>query len=188
MINDRRCYQLKAGAIFLCLAIGVAALDLWTKAAIFDLLEVRSAGDPPHVVSQKKFTIIDGCFELEATYNRGAFYGMFGEHTGKLSLLSAVAVLVIVGIFAIGIRQPQPPSLWFAVALGLICAGTLGNLWDRYRLSAVRDWIKWFFVWDGDPKVWPNFNIADSAICVGVGLIILLEVVQMIRGTAPADS
>ncbi|MBI4606632.1 MAG: signal peptidase II, partial [Planctomycetes bacterium] len=51
-----------------------------------------------------------------------------------------------------------------------------------HLLAAVRDWIKWFYVSaDGREHVWPNFNIADSAICTGVGILILLEVLRAAR-------
>lgn len=168
--------RVQAWCVFLSIAAGIALLDLWTKHAIFELLEVESVGEPPRVVSQDVLVVIPDLFELEATYNRGALYGLFAGHTNKLAILSAVAVLVILGIFAFSLRQQESPGLLFVAALALICAGTLGNLYDRWLLGAVRDWIKWFVVWGGEERVWPNFNIADSAICTGVGLFILLEV------------
>lgn len=169
--------------LFLSLTLGMAAVDLWTKKVVFELLEVETitANDGPVILSQKVYELIPGFFELEATYNRGAFHGWFSEHTGVLTLLSALAIVVIGGILFYSIRQKTAPSLWFVAALGLISSGTLGNLYDRWTVGAVRDWIKWFVVWDGEEKVWPNFNIADSCICIGVGLLILLEVRNALR-------
>ena len=63
----------------------------------------------------------------------------------------------------------------------------MGNLHDRAFLKGVRDWIKWYFVSGGREHVWPNFNIADSAICTGVGLLILLELRNHFRARKEAD-
>ncbi len=170
-----------SGCLFIALAGGTAVVDLWTKDAIWELIGVVQAGDPPSVIHQERLHIIPNFFTLEATYNRGAFYGIFAGHTGWLAVLSALAVVVIVVILYVAMRQPTLPSVWFVVALGLICGGTLGNFYDRALIGAVRDWIKWYVVWNGDEKVWPNFNIADSGICVGVSLLILLEIVNSVR-------
>ncbi|MBI4600432.1 MAG: signal peptidase II, partial [Planctomycetes bacterium] len=121
-----------AAAAFALVALGVAAFDLWTKHAIFELLEVDSAGAPPRVVRQERFVVIEGLFELEANYNYGAFHGWFSEHTGLLALLSAAALLVILAILVHQLRQPRGPGLPFALALALLWGGTLGNLHDRH--------------------------------------------------------
>ena len=62
--------------------------------------------------------------------------------------------------------------------LGLIWGGTCGNLYDRAVHGYVRDFVKWFLEWGGRQHVWPNFNVADSAICVGVGLLVLLFLLE----------
>jgi signal peptidase II len=162
-------------------ALAVTALDLWTKEAVFDLLEVQSWGDPPRVGHQVEYTIIPGCFVLQANFNYGAFSGIFSKHTGWLAVLSAAALVAICGIFWVQVRRHGNPGFPLTIALALLSAGTLGNLYDRLFLGAVRDWIKWFYVSGGREHVWPNFNIADSAICVGVGLLVLLEVRNILR-------
>ena len=58
------------------------------------------------------------------------------------------------------------------LALGLLGGGALGNFYDRYFIGCVRDFLK---VFRGE-WVWPNFNLADSAICIGVGMIFLREI------------
>lgn len=168
-------------AVFLGLTATITAVDLWTKEWSFELLDVVTRGDPPTIVRQRVVEVIPHWFDLQATYNRGAFSGWFGSHTEVLTLLSFVASLVILGIVGFSIHRSRPPAVWFYVALGLICGGTVGNLYDRYTIGAVRDWIKWFVVIDGEEHVWPNFNIADSGICVGVGLIVLLEIIRAVE-------
>ena len=168
--------------VFVAVAAGVTVLDLWSKRAVFELLAVESAGTPPRVLFQKRFVVIPDWFELEANYNYGAFSGWFSEHTEWLAVLSATALIVILGIFIHQLRQPAGPGRLFTLALAFLWGGTCGNLYDRAALNAVRDWIKWFYVSaDGIPHIWPNFNVADSSICTGVGLLILLEVLRALR-------
>lgn len=162
--------------LFIALGVGITAIDLWTKDAIFKLLEVETVGEPPQVIAQKRYTVIPRWFDLEATYNRGAFSGWFSQHTGVLVLVSGLALVAIAALFLFHLRRPPGPGVVLTAALGLVWGGTLGNLYDRYLDRAVRDWIKWYYVSaDGVEHVWPNFNIADSAICVGVVLIIIHE-------------
>jgi signal peptidase II len=167
--------------IFLAVAGSAAALDLWTKDAIFDLLQVQSAGNPPSVIDQTEIEIIPGYFDLQANYNYGAFSGWFSKHPGWLTALSAAALCLILWIVIHHAWRSPTPSITFVIALALLWGGTLGNFHDRVLIGAVRDWIKWFFVHDGREIVWPNFNIADSAICTGVGLIVLLEILNAAR-------
>lgn len=166
--------------LFACLAAGLAALDLLSKAWIFKLLDVKWGekvidGVPRMVVvDQEPVEIIPGFFELEANVNYGAFSGWFANHTGVLTALSLVALVVIAWFFRSYLRGPGPHRLWVTAGMALLWAGTLGNLYDRLVHGHVRDFIKWFVVWDGKAFIWPNFNLADSAICVGVGIILLL--------------
>ena len=171
-----------AWLLFFCAALIVAGLDLWTKAAVFDFLHVHNAerlsasgGKEVYVASQQARSLIPGFFDLEANYNYGAFNGWFSSHTKLLALLSCIALLVIASVLWYALGRSTVPSRWFVLALGLLAGGTAGNFYDRFELQAVRDWIKWYVVIDGKEYVWPNFNIADSGICVGVILIVFLE-------------
>ena len=176
----------KAWALFLLIAASVAGLDLWSKAAVFDLLEVRSAGIPARIVSRPhEIPVIPGFFDLQANYNYGAFNGWFSEHTGLLALLSCAALLVIASVLWYSLGRAPPPTCSFVVALSLLAGGTAGNFYDRFYLEAVRDWIKWYIVIDGKEHVWPNFNIADSGICVGVALVVLPELRTLFQKRKP---
>lgn len=176
----------KAWALFLLIAASVAGLDLWSKAAVFDLLEVRSAGIPARIVSRPhEIPVIPGFFDLQANYNYGAFNGWFSEHTGLLALLSCAALLVIASVLWYSLGRAPAPTISFVVALSLLAGGTAGNFYDRFYLEAVRDWIKWYIVIDGKEHVWPNFNIADSGICVGVALVVLPELRTLFQKRKP---
>ena len=176
----------KAWALFLLIAASVAGLDLWSKAAVFDLLEVRSAGIPARIVSRPhEIPVIPGFFDLQANYNYGAFNGWFSEHTGLLALLSCAALLVIASVLWYSLGRAPAPTISFVVALSLLAGGTAGNFYDRLYLEAVRDWIKWYIVIDGNEHIWPNFNIADSGICVGVALVVLPELRTLFQKRKP---
>jgi signal peptidase II len=159
-------------------ALAVTLADLWSKHQVFELLQVKQ---PEDVEKHTPAVVIPGFFELQANYNRGAFSGWFSDHTDFLVVLSALALVVILGIVVHLLKRGQKTSLWLLVALGLIWGGTLGNLHDRYLYAAVRDWIKWFVVVGGKEHVWPNFNIADSAICVGVAILLCRELGHMVK-------
>jgi len=109
--------------------------------------------------------LLPGFFNFTYVRNTGAAWGMFSGQNLTLSLL-AVAMLAALVIFR---RRILPPGHLHRVALGLLCGGIVGNLLDRLRLDYVTDFLD-FHVggWH-----WPAFNIADSAICIGVGIYIL---------------
>ena len=110
-------------------------------------------------------TVIPGFFDLTYIRNTGAAWGMFSNYTWALSLL-AVIMLVLLVVFR---RRIMPPGLLNRFSLGLLCGGIAGNLLDRVRLDYVTDFLDLYVgSWH-----WPAFNIADSAICIGVGLYIL---------------
>jgi signal peptidase II len=108
---------------------------------------------------------------LVLTENRGAAFGLLTE---SRDLLVAVAVVVIGGIGGFLARTPRmTPTL--AVGLGLVLGGAAGNLWDRLVAGRVVDYI--------DFRFWPVFNVADSAIVVGMALL-LWEAWRRERGPA----
>jgi signal peptidase II len=109
--------------------------------------------------------VIDGFFSLTYVRNTGAAWGLFGGQNTILILLSVVMLAAMV-IF----RRSFLSRTWeHRLALGLLIGGIVGNLFDRMRLGWVTDFLD--FYWKG--YHWPAFNIADAAICVGVGLYIL---------------
>jgi signal peptidase II len=137
------------------LIIGFAA-DLWTKSIIFQWLQVGES-----------YPVIDGFFQLTAVQNAGAAFGLAHEQRILLVSVSAVASIVILGIFFFGGIKKRLAQ----IAIGLFIAGVLGNLYDRiFNDGLVRDFIDITY-WPG--KHWPAFNIADSMLCIAVGLLIV---------------
>jgi signal peptidase II len=137
------------------MAVGIA-LDLWSKKAVFDWLEHRGS-----------VSIIDGFLRLVRALNDGAAFGLFSGHPYWLIVISVVALIIIFAVFLFsGTKQRL-----VHVALGLFAAGVCGNLYDRiFNGGQVRDFID-VTIWPG--RHWPAFNVADSMLCIAVGLGII---------------
>lgn len=148
---------LKVHLLFWPVASAVTALDLWTKSRIFDWLTKR-----PEPVLE----IIDGFLRFVVRENPGAAFGIAAGQRTILTAVSVIAIIVILVIFCFGKIQQK----LMAVALGLFTGGILGNLYDRiFNDGLVRDFIDVYYRdWH-----WPAFNVADSALCIAVGLIII---------------
>ena len=141
--------------VVLILGLMVVLLDQATK------LWVRATfvyGGDSHVV-------IPGCFNLVYARNEGAAWGLFGGQMPVLILLS-IAVLILLAIYH---RKVLNPTWDHRLAFGLMIGGICGNLIDRVRLGWVTDFLD-FYV---GAYHWPSFNVADSAICIAVGLYML---------------
>ena len=150
--------DLAAQLIFWPLIMAGLALDLWSKKAVFDWLGQK----PGHSVS-----IIDGFLQFIRAKNAGA---AFGIATGQTQLLAAVSVVALVVILVVFLLSGTEKKL-VHIALGLFAAGVCGNLYDRIFYDGfVRDFIDIAY-WPG--KHWPAFNIADSMLCIAVGLLII---------------
>lgn len=104
--------------------------------------------------------LVDGWLAIEYTENRGAAFGVL---SGLVPILTAVSIAVLIGLLLHFMRQENSP-LWHTLAIGGIVGGALGNLVDRVRLGYVIDFLS--------IGPWPNFNVADSAITVGVLVLI----------------
>lgn len=146
--------------------IVMVAADLGTKAWMADLLGMAPA---PGVHGPfGRIEIIPGFLALEGIYNPGVTFGLAKGQTNLILLFTVVATLLLF-VWLLATRQP---SRMLHIGLGLVIAGALGNLWDRWHWAMVRDFIL-FYV--GDWK-WPNFNVADSCIVVGVIMILFDEI------------
>jgi signal peptidase II len=116
------------------------------------------------------YTVIPGLFDIVRAQNRGVAFGLFNESTFEwrttlLVLVSVAAVAVVSAIIWRG-RRLDPVSLWgFALILG----GAAGNLYDRILSGRVTDFLD-FYIRDYH---WPAFNVADSALVAGCGLLLL---------------
>ncbi len=106
-------------------------------------------------------------FNLTLVYNPGVSFGQM-DWLGPWAL-SGLAIAISAGL-ALWLRKAETTLL--ATALGVVIGGAIGNVIDRMRFGAVVDFLD-FYIPGTDWPHWPAFNVADSAIVVGVGLIIL---------------
>lgn len=139
--------------IILCLI--VVLLDQFTK------VWIRTG----FVCGGEPVEIIPGFFNLVYVRNPGAAWGLLGGQQGILIVLSAV-VFVLLAVFH---RRVLNPTLDHRIVLGLLLGGTLGNLIDRIKFDGVTDFLDFYI----GTYHWPSFNVADSAICIAVGLYLL---------------
>jgi signal peptidase II len=154
MVTKRNGYIIMAVA-----AAVVLVLDQITK------LWVASAMEPGDMIS-----ILDGFARLRYTQNSGASFGLFPDSSGIISVL---ALLIIIGILVAFVRLGHPSRL-SVLAAGLVVGGALGNLVDRLRLGSVVDFVEVYGpnIQIGDRiYTWPVFNVADTAITIGVILV-----------------
>ena len=164
-------------SLFAVISLGAAAIDLATKSLLFRRLGMP--GEQPGIV------LVPGMLALETNLNEGALFGM-GQGMGMMfAAISGVALAAIVYTVS---RPAARHDLWLVVALALITGGIIGNLYDRLGLPglswhaplgrvgepvlAVRDWIH--FKLDGIID-WPIFNLADTWLVIGAGLLVLLS-------------
>jgi len=147
-----------ARAIHFVLALVVVLLDRWTKHAV-----------AIHIAMYSHIQIIPGFFRLTHTENTGAAFSLFADSPShwKTALLIAFSLLAMVIVSTMLWKQPRFSSS--GIALSLILGGALGNLWDRVASGRVVDFLL-FYV---RQYQWPVFNLADSAIVVGAGLLVL---------------
>ena len=112
-------------------------------------------------------TVIDGFFRLVSVWNPGVSFGFLGGDKALPPwVLSVVAVAVCIGLLMWLRRIDRPLTGW---GIGLVMGGAIGNVIDRARWGAVFDFAD-FHVGQWH---WPAFNVADSAIVVGVGLMLI---------------
>ncbi len=109
--------------------------------------------------STHRWELLGRWFAFEYSENTGAAFGIFA---GQTMLLSAVAV-VVTGVFLYSMRDQARDNRILLLAVGVVLGGALGNLIDRVRLGYVVDFIR--------VGIWPNFNLADSSIVVGLCLM-----------------
>jgi signal peptidase II len=121
-----------------------------------------------HIRPGETIPVIDGFFNLSHVCNTGAAWGLLAGFQPWLIGLSIVMLIALVAFR----RHFLTDTLCHRVATGLMCAGIIGNLIDRLRLGHVVDFVD--LHWRG--AHFPSFNVADSAICIGVGLYMLTQV------------
>jgi signal peptidase II len=143
---------------YFLIALGVLLLDRLTKWLVARGISLHDS-----------ITVIKHVFYITHVENRGAAFGLFDDPPSEwkvavLVVFSVVALVIVSALLWRSSRTMTPT----AVGLSLILGGALGNLWDRLLSGRVVDFL---LVYIGS-YAWPAFNVADSAIVVGAGLLV----------------
>ncbi len=152
----------------LAVAIIVAVLDQLTKAMVLAYF-----GETGCAIRRAE---VSSFLDLVLTCNSGVSFGLFNR-VGLNSLIFTLAATAIVVVLMVWLSRVRTNFL--ALALGLIIGGAVGNVIDRVRFGAVID----FLYFHAGSWYWPAFNLADSAICLGVGAMLLDG--MLLRRAAP---
>ena len=133
------------------LAVIVIGFDQITKALIRGWLPDRPAG--------RRWDAASDWLGLQYVENRGAAFGSLDGYGGVLTIVALVVVMVALTAYA----RVDHPTAWLRFGLGLLVGGAVGNIIDRLVYGYVVDFVA--------VGPWPRFNVADSAITVGVLLL-----------------
>ena len=149
--------------IFLLIAVVVVVLDQISKSWI------RS-----HLALGESFPEI-GRLLIIHLQNTGSAFGLFTGQGFLLTIIALVGLVIILMFF----RYLSQSSLLGTIALGLVFGGAIGNLTDRLRIGAVTDFI-YIRLWND--FYWPAFNVADSALSVGIIALLIFIIMGIIKG------
>lgn len=157
----------KAASIW---AVVMIVLDQATKLWVSDSMEVWTGE-----------VIIPGFFNLVHVLNRGAAWGFLdSEHISWQRPLFIAITFLALGFIGYMLKTTESRDKWMITGLGLIAGGAVGNLIDRVRLGVVVDFLD-FYVGNYH---WPAFNVADIALTVGAGCILLSMFLNRNQGDA----
>ena len=143
--------------LYFGISLAVVVLDQITKAIV-----------SAHIPLHETIPVIRGFFDLTHVRNTGAAFGAFASISSpaRTTILTLVAGVVFLAVLAWSLSSPVTLTR-LQTALALVLGGAVGNLIDRVRFHSVTDFLR-FYV---DRWEWPSFNIADSAISIGVVLL-----------------
>src|SRR5258708_9162468 len=148
-----------ARTMYLLIALIVVVLDRWTKHIVAQRISLYS-----HI------QIIPGFFRLTHTENTGAAFSLFADSTApwKTGFLIGFS-LIALAVVSVLLWKNNYSHIATGIGLSLIMGGAVGNLWDRLARGRVVDFLLFYI----NRYQWPVFNLADSAIVVGAGLLVL---------------
>ena len=185
--STRMSPPVRAWIVFGVVAAVAATADLVTKSVAFAALGMPGSG--------RRVEIVPRILSFETNLNEGALFGMGQGFSAGFAAISLVAIVGILGLMSRPATRQDP---WLVLALGLIVGGIVGNLYDRLGLPglawhappdrlgepvrAVRDWIHFQL-----PGVidWPIFNLADSWLVAGAGLLLVSTLRRPAEAAAP---
>lgn len=148
-------------AHYLLISVATIVLDAWTKSLVASRIGLNDA-----------VPLVPNLFQLVHVRNTGAAFGIGANAQSQIVPLllniGAIGVFFVVVVYAF---RAAVTDRVLQTGLHLILGGAIGNLIDRFRLGYVVDFLDVFVNVGGRSHHWPAFNVADSAICVGIALL-----------------
>jgi signal peptidase II len=118
--------------------------------------------------------LVPNLFQLVHVRNSGAAFGIGANAESHLvPMLLNIGALAVFAVVVVYSFRAAVTARTLQVGLHLILGGAIGNLVDRFRLGYVVDFLDVYVNWGGQAHHWPAFNVADSAICIGIALLFL---------------
>jgi signal peptidase II len=142
---------------------------LWLSLLVLILDQASKLAIDTSMQLYESIPLIPGFFDLTYARNTGAAFSLLAQAGGWQRWLFAGLAVVMSTVIAVWLFKLQKHETLMAMALSLILGGAIGNLIDRVAYGYVIDFLHFYYHnWH-----YPAFNIADSAICIGVGLMLL---------------
>ncbi|MFA9557382.1 signal peptidase II [Evansella sp. AB-rgal1] len=140
--------------IYYVIALVIIIIDQFTKWLVVQNMELRES-----------ISVIEGVFHITSHRNAGAAFGIL---QGQMWLFY-IATVIVIGVIVYYIQKHVNGNRWFGISLGLVLGGAIGNFIDRVLFGAVVDFLDvYIFAYN-----YPIFNIADSALVVGVIMLVI---------------
>ena len=146
----------------LLIAAGVGVADLLTKLLIVERLPIGSVRP-----------VIDGWFSIVHFRNPGAVFGLGAALGHALPWLLTGASAIIAAAVLVSAFRTSLRDRWTQIGLHLVLGGAIGNIVNRLTLGPVVDFLDVYVRTASGEHHWPAFNVADSAICIGIGVLLL---------------
>lgn len=157
-------------------AASVVALDQLTKWAVVRHLPLWSERE-----------VIPGLFNLVHSRNTGIAFGLLGSAGHMVRYVLPIVIILVVLMVMRQLARSGGDGI-AGIGLAMLLGGALGNLTDRLlRGGEVVDFLDLYARWGGREHHWPAFNVADSCISIGAGLVILAELLRSRRGAHAPD-
>ncbi len=150
--------------VYFIVVAAVVGIDQLTKAWILSLFQLYESKE-----------VIPGLFNLVYVTNAGAAFSFLADMDSpwRHYFFLSIGAVAVIGLTIAWFRLRMENRL-YGVALALICGGAVGNVIDRLRFGSVVDFLDFYL----KGYHWPAFNVADSAICTGAGLFLVINIIQ----------
>jgi signal peptidase II len=195
--------------LLIVIAGGIVLADQWTKYEVVRALTTRldglsttderlkamytsPAGYPGyglHFQYKRSITVIDHYFRIRYAENPGAAWGLFRNLPEKVRAplfhVVSLGAVVLISVYYSRLTGHRSER-WALIGLPLVLGGALGNYVDRLARGFVVDFLEAHW---RDQLSWPSFNVADSAICIGVGMLLIDAIVRKeVKAPAPSKA